>query len=115
MNEGERAALKAIRATVDGEIAEKSTCIKCLKRSKGVFCNGGSISIIFMLTVLIIGATLFGLSFSHKVFQIETKKTVRLVSSFVLYGGVFGSLGGLSNLLILIMLFYKVPLLYGSG
>ena len=76
-----------------------------------------------MFIVFAMGITLFGVTHSTNLFpeQIndtasdEKKKIIRVVSSFVIYGGLFGALGGLSNCLVLVLMFFRIPLLYGTG
>lgn len=118
MTEKERAALKVIRG--DGSDAEddeeSNTCLKLQHNIRNLLCNGGFISIIFMFILFLIGLILYVLSappiLEGGQFNVEV---VFEIAPFIVYGGLFGALGGLSNFLVLILLFYKIPLLYGSG
>ena len=87
-------------------------------------CNGAAFSLLIMMIIFIIGLTLFSVAHSPLFFDLSlhtnitktsTPVILRHVSSFIMYGGLFGLLSGLSNLFVLILLFFKVPLLYGSG
>ena len=43
------------------------------------------------------------------------KKKLRCAGSYLISAGLFGLLGGCANLTALLMLFYKFPLVYGTG
>lgn len=65
-----------------------------------------------MVTILMVGGILFGVNFDNKN-NVGTK--LKTAGSFLISAGVFGILGGVVNLLALLMLFYEIPFIYGTG
>ena len=120
LNEEERAALRTIREEDDdySESVPSCTLGSIITKLTRLCCNGAALSLLLMIVIVIIGITLFGVSHSSLIKNSNNTNTpvvLRHVSSFILYGGLFGLLSGLSNLFVIILLFYKIPLLYGSG
>ena len=71
-----------------------------------------------MSLIFLVGAILFGVAHSTKLFPNQDAgagKVTREVAAFLISAGIFGAIGGITNLLGLIMLFYEIPLLYGTG
>lgn len=128
LNEGERAAIQAIYSPLDPDtedLVEPSRCFKCRKTCYSIICSRGAISIIFMFVIFLVGVSLIGVGHvAKRLFpsnddngtdEKETYERIRLAGAFFFSSGLFGVIGGLSNVLVLIMLFYKLPLLYGTG
>lgn len=69
-----------------------------------------------MLTVIIGAIIILGVSYATQ-FNLsnEAQMIMRNVALFFLSAGIFGVAGAGTNLLALLMLFYKIPLLIGTG
>lgn len=128
LNEEERAAIQTIYSPLDPDtedLVEPNRCFKCRRACYSVICSRGVISIIFMFVIFLVGVSLMGTAYAVKTLvpsnddngtnEENTYKRIRLAGTFFFSGGLFGVIGGLSNTLVLIMLFYKLPLLYGTG
>ena len=92
---------------------EPSKFAKCCK---AFFCDKGVISILLMFTVLVAGIVIIGVSYASSLqLNDDQQMIMRTVSVFLISAGVFGVAGGGANYLALLMLFYEVPLLLGTG
>ena len=117
LNEEEKAVIHALDATLtpDGFSLEHepSFCTKCLS---AVLCDKGVISLLVMVTILITGVIVLGVSFVPSLnLSDDQPRVMRTVGVFIVSAGVFGVAGGGANYLALLMLFYEIPLLFGTG
>ena len=107
----------AIEASL-GADEDSMTCRLYATKCRRYICNKPSITIITMSLIFLVGAILFGVAHSTKLFPNQDAgagKVTREVAAFLISAGIFGAIGGITNLLGLIMLFYEIPLLYGTG
>ena len=92
---------------------EPSQFSKCCK---AFFCDKGVISILSMATLLVAGIVILGVSYAGSLQLTDGQQMImRTVSVFLISAGVFGVAGGGANYLALLMLFYEIPLLVGTG
>ena len=117
LNEEEKAVIHALDATLTpGGFSlehEPSFCTKCLS---AVLCDKGVISLLVMMTILITGVIVLGVSFISSLnLSDDQQHVMRTVGVFVVSAGVFGVAGGGANYLALLMLFYEIPFLFGTG
>lgn len=70
-----------------------------------------------MLLVLALGVALLEVSRSTDVFPVQgnVSHIVAHASTFIISAGLFGSMGGIANILALHMLFYRIRFCYGTG
>ena len=69
-----------------------------------------------MVTILITGVIVLGVSFVSSLnLSDDQPRVMRTVGVFIVSAGVFGVAGGGANYLALLMLFYEIPLLFGTG
>ena len=125
LNEEERAAIQAIYSPLDPDtedLVEPNRCFKCRRTCFSIICSRGTISIIIMSVIFLVGVSLITIGHvaerllpSNETDDEKTYEMIRFAGTFIFSGGLFGVIGGLSNVLVLIMLFYKLPLLYGTG
>ena len=81
-----------------------------------VLCDKTTITILCMLAMLAAGLVLFGISYVPSLdMPPGAQDDLRIVGMFFVSAGLFGVAGGGSSLLALLMLFYEIPLLFGTG
>ena len=115
MNPEERAVLyeldrDLLKDSEDHDARMNTRFMSCLRSTKSLCCDKGNISLILTLVLAVLGASLLALSRG-----LDLPLWVHSVSNYVLSAGVFGLAGGGTNWLAIVMLFYRIPLLYGSG
>lgn len=115
LNPEERAVLyeldrDLLKDSEDHDARMNTRFMSCLRSTKSLCCDKGNISLILTLVLAVLGASLLALSRG-----LDLPLWVHSVSNYVLSAGVFGLAGGGTNWLAIVMLFYRIPLLYGSG
>ena len=69
------------------------------------------LSMLSVVVILLTGIVLIVIA----QYDVDDKKKLRCAGSYLISAGLFGLLGGFANLTALLMLFYKLPLVYGTG
>lgn len=118
MNEEERAAIQAIDASLTSQDDSDPLSYRVYTCCSTFFCNRAFAALLFMAIVLVVGVGLFGITQidyikTHN--ANETERRIRIAGAFLISAGLFGLLGGITNILALLMLFYEIPLLFGTG
>lgn len=109
----ERAVLLAEleQAEDGGGEVEMGLCRRCGKTCYSVCCDIGSISIVVMVAVTIVGVLLLVSAVAIE----EVPFWVEELARYIISAGVFGLATGGTNAIAVFMLLYKLPLVCGSG
>ena len=98
-----------LRTDYDAQTHKK----RCWERYGLYLLDKGVISILLMLAVMLTGIVCLVLS--RHVYNLSPSHGFDQASRYILSMGIFGFLSGLANALAVVMLFYRIPLLFGSG
>ena len=98
-----------LRADYDAQ-ANKSSC---WQRYSPYLLDKGMISLLLVFAVMLTGVVCLVLS--RHVYELSPSHGFDQVSRYVLSVGIFGLASGLANVLAIVMLFYRIPLVLGSG
>lgn len=114
MNEEERAVLQELEKSFlydEDESKKESSCSseRCQKVCD-FLTNKGVVSLYLTLILLLVGV---GLLIVVRVFDLPEQ--VDQLATFLISAGIFGLASGGTNAIAVIMLLYKIPLLFGSG
>lgn len=82
-------------------------CWRALHFCGIIFSDKGVISLVASLFIMVIGVVLLVV--------VQQPSWVREVAGYVISAGAFGLAGGGTNWIAITMLFYKIPLVVGSG
>ena len=76
-----------------------------------------TVSVFVMVMVILVGAALLVVSRSTVVFpdQGNVSHVITHVSTFIISAGVFGSVGGIANIIAVYLLFNRIRFCYGTG
>jgi len=115
LNEEERAVLYELDQAFlqDGDEEKQKPsgrCQRVLHTCEMIFSDKGVISLIASFFIMVIGVALLVLGR-----QLHLPPWVIEVSRYVISAGIFGLASGGTNWIAIVMLFYKIPLLVGSG
>ena len=115
LNEEERAVLYELDQTFLQDVDEEKQqpagrCRGVLHTCEMIFSDKGVISLIASFFIMVIGVALLVLAR-----QLRLPSWVDEVSRYVISAGIFGLASGGTNWIAIVMLFYKIPLLVGSG
>ena len=127
LNEDEKAAFRQINTALGPELDDleeeshqyraSSLCKHCCSRLAGCVLDKSSLSVLTMVLVIVVGMTLLVVSRLTNVFPEEgdVSHILTHISTFIISAGVFGSMGGIANILALYLLFYRIKFCYGTG
>ena len=98
-----------LRADYDAQTDKKG----CWQRCSPYLLDKGMISLLLVFAVMLTGIVCVVLS--RHVYELSSSHGFDQVSRYVLSMGIFGLTSGLANVLAIVMLFYRIPLVLGSG
>ena len=96
-----------------GQEASKSKCCSwktCRRRWYSVCCDVGSISIMMVLSLVLVGVLMLVV-----VRSLGRPCWLDKLSRYIISAGIFGVATGGTNAIAVFMLLYKIPLICGSG
>ena len=98
-----------LRTDYDAQTHKRS----CWERCGPYLLDKGVISILLMFAVMLTGIVCLVLS--RHVYDLSPSHGFDQASRYILSMGIFGFLSGLANALAVVLLFYRIPLVFGSG
>ena len=98
-----------LRADYDAQANKHS----CWERCSPYLLDKGMISLLLLFAVMVTGIVCLVLS--RHVYEFSPSHGFDQASRYLLSMGMFGFATGIANVMAIVMLFYRIPLVLGSG
>ena len=99
-----------LRDDQGGETGQEKKCRACLNCCETVISDKAIVSLVITFFIVVVGVALLALARG-----LDLPNGVIKLSGYIISAGVFGLASGGTNWIAILMLFYKLPPLIGSG